>query len=45
LEINHFNKIIGSGLPPKLSNKDALWNSRTLESIQQSIQEDGWVNL
>ena len=45
LEINHFNKVISSGILPKLPNEDALWNSRTLECIQQSIKEDGWVNL
>ena len=45
LEINHFNKVITSNILPKLSNEDALWNSRTLECIQQSIKEDGWVDL
>jgi len=45
LEINHFNKIISSDISPKLTNEDALWNVKTLESIQQSIQKDGWVNL
>jgi predicted dehydrogenase len=45
LEINHFNKIISSDVVSKLSNEDALWNVRTLESIQQSVKEDGWVNL
>jgi len=45
LEINHFNKVINSDIPPKLSNKDALWNVKTLESIQESIQKDEWVNL
>ena len=45
LEINHFNKVISSDILPKLSNEDAFWNSRTLECIQQSIKEDGWVNL
>ena len=45
LEINHFNKVINSDISPKLSNKDALWNVKTLESIQQSIKEDSWVNL
>ena len=45
LEINHFNKVISSDIPPKLSNKDALWNVKTLESIQKSIQKDEWVNL
>ena len=45
LEINHFNKVISSDIKTKLSNEDALWNAKTLESIQQSIKEDGWVNL
>ena len=45
LEINHFNKVISSNMVPKLSNEDALWNAKTLESIQQSIKEDSWVNL
>jgi len=45
LEINHFNKIISSDIEPKLSNEDALWNARTLECIQQSIKEEGWINL
>lgn len=45
LEINHFNKITSSHIPAKLSNEDALWNVKTLESIQQSIKEDHWVNL
>jgi len=45
LEINHFNKVISNGIFQKLSNDDAYWNSRTLECIQQSIQEDCWINL
>ena len=45
LEINHFNKVISSDIVPKLSNEDAFWNAKTLESIQQSIKEDSWVNL
>jgi D-xylose 1-dehydrogenase (NADP+, D-xylono-1,5-lactone-forming) len=45
LEINHFNKVISSDMITKLSNDDAIWNARTLESIQQSIKEDNWVNL
>ena len=45
LEINHFNKVISSNIIQKLSNEDAIWNARTLESIQQSIKDDGWVNL
>ena len=45
LEINHFNKIISSDMFPKLSNEDAFWNAKTLESIQQSIKDDSWINL
>ena len=45
LEINHFNKVINSNIVPKLSNQDAFWNAKTLESIQQSIMKNGWVNL
>ena len=45
LEINHFNKVISSDIVPKLSSEDAFWNAKTLESIQKSIKEDGWVNL
>ena len=45
LEINHFNKVISSNMFPKLSNEDALWNVRTLESIEQSIKVDNWINL
>ena len=45
LEINHFNKVISSDVVSKLSNEDALWNIKTLESIKQSIKEDDWVNL
>jgi D-xylose 1-dehydrogenase (NADP+, D-xylono-1,5-lactone-forming) len=45
LEINHFNKVISSNMVPKLSNEDALLNVRTLESIEQSIRVDGWINL
>ena len=45
LEINHFNKAISSDTTQKLSNEDALWNVKTLESIQQSVQKDSWVTL
>jgi len=45
LEINHFNKVVSSDIGLKLSNEDALWNARTLKSIEQSIKADGWVNL
>jgi predicted dehydrogenase len=42
---NHFNKTISSDTTQKLSNEDALWNVKTLESIQQSIKKDSWINL
>ena len=45
LEINHFNKVIISDIVPKLSNEDAFWNAKTLESIEQSIKKDGWIHL
>ena len=45
LEINHFNKVISSDIVPKLSNEDAFWNAKTLESIEQSIKKDGWIHL
>lgn len=45
LEINHFNKVISSDIVPKLSNEDAFWNAKTLESIEQSIKNDDWVLL
>ena len=45
LEINHFNKVISSDIVPKLSNEDAFWNAKTLESIYQSIKKDGWIHL
>ena len=45
LEVNHFNKIISSDMSPKLSKEDALWNVKTLESIEQSIQLQEWITL
>jgi predicted dehydrogenase len=45
LEINHFNKIIYSDIPCKFSTEDALWNVKTLECIQESVEKDSWVNL
>jgi len=45
LEVNHFNKVISSDISPKLSKEDALWNAKTLESIEQSIKTHSWVNL
>jgi len=45
LEVNHFNKAICSNTPHKLTNEDALWNVKTLECIQESIEKDSWVSL
>jgi predicted dehydrogenase len=45
LEIDHFNKVIRSNLLPKLTNEDALWNSKTLEAIQKSIHTDNWIDI
>ena len=45
LEINHFNKAIGSDVPLKLTTQDAVWNVKTLQCIQESIEKDSWVNL
>ena len=45
LEINHFNKVVSSDIPNKLSNKDALWNVKTLEAISKSIISDNWENI
>ena len=45
LEINHFNKVINSDMPPKLSTDDALWNVRTLEAISKSITSVNWEDI
>jgi predicted dehydrogenase len=45
LEINYFNKVITNRLSPKFSSEDALWNSKTLFSIQESIKKNEWVNI
>ena len=45
LEIDHFNSAIIQDGNLKLSGKDALWNSKTLEAIQKSILADEWVTL
>jgi D-xylose 1-dehydrogenase (NADP+, D-xylono-1,5-lactone-forming) len=45
LEIDHFNKAICLDVPCKLSTEDALWNVKTLECIQESIQKEDWINL
>jgi len=44
-EINHFNQVIIKNQNPKLSHQDALWNAKTLESIQKSIFARDWVSL
>jgi D-xylose 1-dehydrogenase (NADP+, D-xylono-1,5-lactone-forming) len=45
LEIDHFNSAIIQDGNLKLSGKDALWNSKTLEAIQKSILTNEWVTL
>ena len=45
LEVKHFNEVISMNLEPKLSNSDALWNAKTLEALQKSIETKSWVNL
>ena len=45
LEIDHFNSAIIQDGNLKLSGKDALWNSKTLEAIQKSILTNKWVTL
>jgi len=45
LEIDHFNSAIIQDGNLKLSGKDALWNSKTLEAIQKSILTNKWITL
>ena len=45
LEIKHFNDAIIKHISPKLDNEDAIWNSKTLEGIQESILTGKWVSL
>lgn len=45
LEIDHFNQSILNNTPLKLSLNDALWNTKTLESIQASVKTKSWVYL
>ena len=45
LEIDHFNQCILNDSAPKLSLDDALWNTKTLEAIQTSIQKKAWIKL
>ena len=44
LEINHFNKVALNQIEQKLSKNDAIWNARTLECIQESIEKKEWIN-
>ena len=45
LEFKHFNECILKNTPPKLTPKDALWNVKTLQAIQQSLETNSWINL
>ncbi|MDA9210892.1 Gfo/Idh/MocA family oxidoreductase [Methylophilaceae bacterium] len=45
LEVDHFNSAIAQDKNLKLTNEDALWNSKTLEGIQKSILTNKWVTL
>ena len=45
LEFKHFNQCILKNMPPKLSSQDALWNVKTLEALQQSIEKNLWINI
>jgi len=44
-EIQHFNEVILKRAAPKLDEQDAVWNAKTLEGIQKSIETNAWVNL
>ena len=45
LEFKHFNECILKNTAPKLTPQDALWNVKTLEAFQESIENNAWVNL
>jgi xylose dehydrogenase (NAD/NADP) len=45
LEFKHFNECILKNTSPKLTSQDALWNVKTLEALQESIEINTWVNL
>lgn len=45
LEIEHFNSTVIQDGDLKLSVEDALWNSKTLESIQKSVLTNEWIVL
>jgi predicted dehydrogenase len=44
-EIQHFNSVILRRIAPKLDEQDAVWNAKTLEGIQKSIEVNEWVHL
>jgi len=45
LEFKHFNECILKNTATRLSSQDALWNIKTLEALQHSIETNNWVNL
>ena len=45
IEFKHFNESILKNTPPKLSSQDALWNVKTLEALQESIETKRWISL
>jgi predicted dehydrogenase len=45
LEFKHFNECILKNISPKLTSYDALWNVKTLEALQESIETNAWVSL
>ena len=45
LEIKHFNECILKNTSPNLSSEDALLNVKTLESLQESIVTNTWLNI
>ena len=44
-EIQHFNEVILGNITPKLDEQDAVWNAKTLEGMQKSIEANAWVDL
>jgi len=45
LEFKHFNECILKNSQSKLSSEDALWNVKTIEGLQKSIESNCWVNI
>ena len=45
LEFKHFNECILKNLSPKLTYDDALWNIKTLEALQKSIESNVWIEV